>query len=110
MRNGTEKSFQTFCLVFVLLAVIYVGGYLCTVRRSVSTGGWKPMPGGSKEYFSVDADLGGNITRPIFLPALKIDRRYIRKRYWASYYVVVNGGSTNIICHLDMSPEEMRKR
>lgn len=110
MRDGVQKVFQWFGFGFVFLFALYTAGYLFTVRKTVSRSGAKQIPGGSREAYINSANLGGPVTTRLFSPALKIDRRYIRRRYWADWYVVIDGGKTNIIFPDDFSPEEARQR
>ena len=106
MRDATEKVWTAIGCTFIFAVALYVAGYLFTVRRLVSRTGTQPMVGGgTRELYVVTAKVGDGMTRQFLMPALKVDRHYIRKRYWASWYVVVSGGKTNIL-----SEEEMRRR
>jgi len=105
MRDSIGKVIQGIGFGFVLLVAVYVGGYFFTVRKYVSRTGAQEMPGGSRELYVVTANLGGNMTRDLFQPAFKIDRSYLRKRYWSGWYVVIDKNGTSIL-----SAEQMAKR
>lgn len=74
---------------------IYVSGYLLSVSRVESSSDSHPAPNGTRTLHVVSADLTGWKFR-LFAPALMLDRKIIRPRYWSAYYVVISGSTTNL--------------
>jgi hypothetical protein len=106
MKSSIAKKFGFVALAAVLLLGGYVGTYLFIVKRSVSDGYGGDPSTPTYHYVAVGADLGGAVTRILFRPALNIDRRYIRRRYWEGSYVVETPAGTNIVYESDMTRYE----
>jgi len=102
MKSSTAKFFGFIALALALLVVIYVAAYLFTVKRVAGDAYGKDPSSPTYHYYVVGADLGRGVARSLFMPALKIDRGYIRRRYWEGSYIIETPTGTNVIYESDM--------
>ena len=105
MKATFSDSLRWGTLVLAVVAFLYLGGYLLSVGKSVSTSASSPTPQGSRTLHVVSPTLAAGWKYELFSPALKLDRELVRRRYWSSWYVVITATGTN----LDYDCDRMRR-
>lgn len=105
MRKQIMGNIKWLTAFIFLVFVAYVVGYLITVSRSVAI---DPSSTPQRTHQTVYAEMKGSYSFSsfqwvLFGPALKLDRQFLRRHYWSSWYEIRTAtGQTNIVYICDI--------
>ena len=104
MKDSITQFIERAALGMILVGAVYVGAYCFIVKRSVAMSSTVDP---SKVFWVVSADFPNRTTVALFRPVLALDRSYIRRRYWESWYVL---NETNKVFETDLLKIEQKRQ